>query len=170
MGLVYVPEDRHAHGIFLELPYLLTTSASILPQLGRFLLSGSQERKLSNKYVQQMQIKVSGSDQLARTISGGNQQKVVLAKSLASQPSVIILDEPTRGVDAKSRQDVYRLIRALTAQGVGVLLISSDLEEVTLLSDRVLVIYRGTLVEELSHSECQIERITSAAFGLRSGQ
>ena len=168
-GLVYVPEDRHAHGIFLELPNMLTTSASILPRLGRFLLSGRKERSLAEKYLQQLQIKVSSLEQLSRTLSGGNQQKVVLSKSLASQPRVIILDEPTRGVDAKARQDVYHLIHNLTERGVGVLLISSDLEEITQMSDRVLVMFRGAILEELSRADCQIERITAAAFGMKGG-
>jgi AI-2 transport system ATP-binding protein len=80
---------------------------------------------------------------------------------------LIILDEPTRGVDAKARQDVYSLIRALTAQGVGILLISSDLDEITQLSDRVLVMYHGSIFEELSSNDRKIERITAAAFGER---
>jgi AI-2 transport system ATP-binding protein len=166
MGLVYVPEDRHAHGIFLDLPNLQTTTAAILPKLGRFLLSIRQERAIASQYVDQLKIKVAGLSQLARTLSGGNQQKVVLSKALASNPHIIILDEPTRGVDAQARQDVYHLIHQLTSQQVGVLLISSDLEEVAQLSDRVLVMYQGGIIEELTHSECQIERITTACFGL----
>jgi AI-2 transport system ATP-binding protein len=167
LGLVYVPEDRHAHGIFLDLPNLQTTTAAILPKLGRFLISARQERTIANNYVKQLQIRISGLTQLARTLSGGNQQKVVLSKTLASHPRVIIMDEPTRGVDAQARQDVYHIIHELTSQQVGVLLISSDLEEVAQLSDRVLVMYQGRIVEELSHSECQIERITTACFGLK---
>ena len=166
-GLIYVPEDRHEHGIFLELPNAQTTTAGILPHLGRFLLSFKQEKHIANQFVNQLKIKVTGLSQLSRTLSGGNQQKVVLSKALAGQPRVIILDEPTRGVDAKARQDVYQLIQQLTTDGVGILLISSDLEEVTQLSDRVLVMYHGAIAEELAHSDCQIERITEAAFGLR---
>ncbi len=167
MGLVYVPEDRHAHGIFLDLPNVQTTTAAILPKLGRFLLSGQSERHIANRYVDLLQIKLSSLSQLAHMLSGGNQQKIVLSKALASEPRIIILDEPTRGVDAQARQDVYRIIRTLTAQQVGVLLISSDLEEVVQLSDRVLVMHQGRIVEELSHSECEIERITTASFGLK---
>lgn len=165
LGLVYVPEDRHAHGIFLELPNLLTITASILPDLGKILLSARRERELGQNYVSQLGIKVNGLTQLARTLSGGNQQKVVLSKALASSPTLIILDEPTRGVDAKARQDVYTLIRSLTAKGVGLLLISSDLDEITQLSDRVLVMYHGSIFEELSQNDRKIERITAAAFG-----
>jgi len=167
LGLVYVPEDRHAHGIFLELAYPQTITASVLAQLGRFLLSGRQERALADDYVGRLEIKVNALSQLGKTLSGGNQQKVVLAKCLASRPRVVILDEPTRGVDAKARQDVYRLVEQLTADGVAVLLISSDLEEVVQLSDRVLVMFHGGIVDELTRAQFQMERITAAAFGLR---
>jgi AI-2 transport system ATP-binding protein len=169
LGLVYVPEDRHAHGIFLDLPNVQTTTAGILPRLGRWLISFRLEREIAGRYVEQLQIKISGLSQLAKTLSGGNQQKIVLAKLLAGQPKVFVLDEPTRGVDAKARQDVYRLIQSLTAQGVGVLLISSDLEEVIQLSDRVLVMFHGAILEELPRADCQLERITAASFGLRGG-
>ena len=169
LGLVYVPEDRHEHGIFLELPSYMTTTGSILPKLGKILMSFTKERTLADQYVKQLRIKLNSREQLSRTLSGGNQQKVVLSKCLASEPRVIIFDEPTRGVDAKARQDVYHLIHSLALQGVGVLMISSDLEEVTQLSDRVLVMYRGTILEELARSESQIERITAAAFGMRGG-
>jgi AI-2 transport system ATP-binding protein len=169
LGLVYLPEDRHAHGIFLELPNLYTTTASILPRLGKVLLSQSEEARIGARFVDQLRIKINSLSQQARTLSGGNQQKVVLSKCLAGDPKVVILDEPTRGVDAKARQDVYHLIRKLTEQGVGILLISSDLEEVIQLSDRVLVMYHGQIVEELPRAQCQIERITASAFGVRSG-
>lgn len=165
-GLVYVPEDRHAYGIFEELPFVYTITAGIMKTLGKVLMSATKERQIARSFVDRLQIKISDLDQLGRTLSGGNQQKVVLAKALAIRPKVIIFDEPTRGVDAQARQDVYHLIQELKTQNVGMLLISSDLEEVILLSDRVLVMYHGTIVEELEHSECQLERITAASFGV----
>ena len=167
MGLVYVPEDRHAHGVFLELPNGHTITASILKRLGHLLLSFRKEKKVTGEFTTRLQIKSSGPRQIARTLSGGNQQKVVLAKALAGNPKVVILDEPTRGVDAQARQDVYHLIRQLSEQGVGIMLISSDFDEVIQLSDRVLVMYHGEIVDEMAHSECQIERITESAFGLK---
>ncbi len=167
MGLVYVPEDRHAHGVFLELPNGQTITASILKKLGRILLSFRRERMVTGKFITQLQIKSTGPQQITRTLSGGNQQKVVLAKSMAGNPKVVILDEPTRGVDAQARQDVYHLIKQLSDQGVGIMLISSDFDEVIHLSDRVLVMYHGEIVDEMTHSECQIERITESAFGLK---
>ncbi len=169
-GLVYVPEDRHSHGIFLGLPNLHTMTAGILHTLCTPFLASRRERAVGAQFIEQLRIKVTGPDQVSRTLSGGNQQKTVLAKSLVSKPRVVILDEPTRGIDAQARVDVYTLIRQLTEQGLGVLLISSDFEEVIQLSDRVLVMYHGTLVEELPHSQCQIERVTSSAFGLKESR
>ena len=165
-GLVYVPEDRHAHGIFLDLPSLHTMTAGILPRLGRFLLATAKERGVGERFVDLLNIKLQRLEQIAGTLSGGNQQKVVLAKALAGEPRVVILDEPTRGIDASARRDVYRLIRRLTAQGLGVILISSELEEVVELADRVLVMYRGRITGELEGDAITLERVTEASFGM----
>jgi AI-2 transport system ATP-binding protein len=168
LGLVYVPEDRHAHGIFLELPNMHTTTASILATLGRVFVSQEKERGIARRFVERLGIRVSGPGQIARTLSGGNQQKIVLSKTLATDPRIIILDEPTRGIDAQARRDVYRIIRELTAQGVAILLISSELDEVIELSDRVLVMYRGR-VREMPAGQTGLEAVTAASFGLREG-
>jgi AI-2 transport system ATP-binding protein len=168
LGLAYVPEDRHAHGIFLELPGAQTISASILARLGRPFLSAKREAAVVAQFVQRLGIKLSSPTQLARTLSGGNQQKAVLAKALAALPRIIILDEPTRGIDAQARQDVYRLIRDLTAQGVGVLVISSELAEIIDLSDRILVMYRGR-VAEVPRSQARIDQVSAAVFGMAGG-
>jgi len=167
LGLVYVPEDRHAHGIFLDLPFMYTITASCLRQLTTPLLSPRKETEISQHHIRQLGIRSSGLLQMARTLSGGNQQKTVLAKSLALKPRVILLDEPTRGVDAKARQDIYDLIASLKEQGTGILLISSDLDEITQLGDRVLIMFHGKIVEELTHSDCNIKRITEASFGMK---
>jgi len=164
-GLVYVPEDRHAHGIFLELASLYTMTASVLPELGRLFLSTPKEVAIGRRFVESLNIKLHSLWQPAGTLSGGNQQKVVLAKALATRPRVVILDEPTRGIDASARRDVYRLIRALTEEGVGVLLISSELEEVVELSDRVLVMHKGRILGELEGDAITLERVTEASFG-----
>ncbi len=168
-GLVYVPEDRHAHGIFLGLPSLYTISASVLDRLGRWLLNERRELELGDRFVRNLNIKLNSLRQPAGTLSGGNQQKVVLAKALAVAPRIVILDEPTRGIDASARQDVYRLIRRLTDEGVGVLLISSELEEIVNLSDRVLVMRHGRVVQELTGEAIRLDRITEASFGLAPG-
>ncbi|ADR36496.1 ABC transporter related protein [Oceanithermus profundus DSM 14977] len=169
-GLVYVPEDRHAHGIFLELPSVYTMTAGILGRLGRLFLDTRREAEVADGFVRSLNIKLSSMWQPAGTLSGGNQQKVVLAGALAAEPRVVILDEPTRGIDASARQDVYRLIRSLTGAGVGVLLISSELEEVVELSDRVLVMHRGRVVEHLEGGALTLERVTAASFGMAEGR
>ena len=129
----------------------------MLRTLGRFFVWPGQERALSDRFVEQLDIRTSSRSQLSGTLSGGNQQKIVLSKTLATDPKIIILDEPTRGIDARARQDVYRIIRDLTGRGVAVLLISSELGEIVDLSDRVLVMYRGR-VEELAAPEHRLRR------------
>lgn len=145
MGLSYVPEDRHAHGIFLALPSAQNISASVMALSGAHFMKPAQEVTLAQHFIERLRIKLSSPMQIARTLSGGNQQKIVLAKTLAPEPRVIILDEPTRGIDAHARQDVYRIIRELTAEGVGVVVISSEVSEIAEVSDRVLIMYCGDL-------------------------
>lgn len=167
MGLSYVPEDRHAHGIFLALPSAQTVSAGLL-SLGRSrFMRQDNETTLTEGFIERLRIKISSPMQVARTLSGGNQQKVVLAKTLAPNPRVIILDEPTRGIDARARQDVYRAIRDITADGVGVVVISSEVSEIAEVSDRVMIMRRGRLVA-LPDGVKGIEQISAATFASSS--
>jgi AI-2 transport system ATP-binding protein len=165
-GIGYLPEDRHLHGIFLDLPNVQTMSAGVLKRLGRPFLSKKKEKALATRYIEDLRIKVTSGAQTSRTLSGGNQQKVVLAKILAAEPELVILDEPTRGVDAKARQDVYKLIGELRESGISVILISSDLPEVIQESDRILVMHNGRIEAEYPREDFDLERITSSAFGL----
>lgn len=168
LGLAYVPEDRHAHGIFLALPCSQTISASVLSLGKSRFMSDEQEITLASRFVERLRIKLASPKQVARTLSGGNQQKVVLAKTLAPEPRVIILDEPTRGIDARARQDVYRIIRELTADGVGVVVISSEVGEIAEVSDRVMVMKRGRL-SEMPAGMKGIEQISAATFDANGG-
>ena len=111
-------------------------------------------------------IKVTGQDQLTGSLSGGNQQKVVIGRSLSSNPKLVILDEPTRGIDAAARADVYNIIQQLGKKGVSILLISSDMEEIMELSDRAVTIYQGRLNGEFTGDEVTQDNLTSASFGL----
>lgn len=163
LGLSYVPEDRHAHGIFLTLSCARTIAAGLL-SLGRSgFLAASAEARLTRDYVDRLRIKLNSPEQIARTLSGGNQQKVVLAKILAPEPRIVILDEPTRGIDARARQDVYRIIRELTDRGVGVVVISSEVGEVSEISNRVLVM-RGGRLSMLQAGRRTVEDISNAIF------
>ena len=138
LGLAYVPEDRHAHGIFKITSVRKNTPSTILNRLQGLFIPTKKENLITKKYIKDLKIKSEGTNQELSDISGGNQQKVVLAKYLVTEPKVIILDEPTRGIDASARADIYRIINQLKKRGLAVLLISSDTEEIVELSDRVL--------------------------------
>jgi AI-2 transport system ATP-binding protein len=163
MGLAYVPEDRRAHGIFLALPSSRTIASGLLALGRRSMLPKRAETDLARRFIDRLRIKLNAPQQMARTLSGGNQQKVVLAKTLAPEPRVVIMDEPTRGIDARARQDVYRIIRELTAEGVGVVVISSEMGEVAEISDRVMVMRRGRLAA-LGPGRQGVEAISAAIF------
>jgi AI-2 transport system ATP-binding protein len=168
MGLAYVPEDRHAHGIFLTLPSSRTIAAGLLALGRRSVLAAGAEDGLTRQFIDRLRIKLNAPGQVARTLSGGNQQKVVLAKILAPEPRVVIMDEPTRGIDARARQDVYRIIRELTAEGVGIVVISSEMSEVAEISDRVMVMRRGRLAP-LGAGRQGVEAISAATFAATAG-
>lgn len=167
-GLNYVPEDRHADGLFKISDVAANTTSALLasPRMGHFFLNRKEEKKTTQQYVDDFRIKVTGQDQLTGSLSGGNQQKIVIGRSLSTAPKLVILDEPTRGIDAAARGDVYTIIHQLRDQGVSILLISSDMEEIVELSDRALSIYLGRVNCEFSKEEVNQDNLTSAAFGL----
>ncbi|PIE33569.1 sugar ABC transporter ATP-binding protein [candidate division KSB3 bacterium] len=165
LGLVYVPEDRHLHGGFLEASIKENITSSILFRLFRAFLRAAREKHLAQEFIRLLNIKTTGDEQKFKYLSGGNQQKVVLGKWLASTPKVIILDEPTRGIDANARKEIYTNIRHLAQEGIGVILISSDFEEIVTLSDRVVIMYSERIVAELEPSKITLENITFASFG-----
>ncbi|CAM5200324.1 Nucleoside ABC transporter ATP-binding protein OS=Ureibacillus acetophenoni OX=614649 GN=SAMN05877842_104209 PE=4 SV=1 [Ureibacillus acetophenoni] len=169
MGMVYLPEDRHAHGIFKITSIRNNITSTLLKRLNGMFLPSKEEYNISRKYINELQVKTIGPLQELKDLSGGNQQKVVLAKFLALNPKVIILDEPTRGIDASARVDIYRIINELKEKGVGIILISSDTEEVAELSDRVVVMREGKIVNEIKKDEITVDNIISAAFGVKGG-
>ncbi|WP_161708053.1 autoinducer 2 ABC transporter ATP-binding protein LsrA [Pannonibacter tanglangensis] len=162
-GLVYLPEDRQQHGLFLEAPLYWNASSYLVHRLPFFLRPGA-ERKAFDGFRDRLGIKCTGPGQEARRLSGGNQQKVLLAKCLTVNPKVLILDEPTRGVDVAARNDIYRLIQSLAETGVAVLLISSDFDEIVQLSDRVHVMAFGRSSGELTQT-LSVDAIAHLAFG-----
>ncbi len=167
-GLNYVPEDRHAHGLFPISDIAANISSAMLGEkaMGKFLLNGKAESRMTQQYIDEFRIKVTGQDQSAGSLSGGNQQKVVIGRSLSTTPRVLILDEPTRGIDAAARGDVYSIIHELREQGVAVLLISSDMEEVVELSDRVMTVCQGRINGEFTGSDINQDRLMAASFGI----
>ncbi len=168
-GLSYVPEDRFLNGIFRISDVAVNTSASYLHGLGRFFINRREERKIADKFASSFRTKITGLDQSIGSLSGGNQQKVVIARSLAAQPKLLILDEPTRGIDAGARGDVYAIIQRLKSQGLAILLISSDMEEIVGLSDRAMTMYCGRINGEFCKEEITQDRLMSAAFGVVAG-
>ena len=158
-GASMVPEDRKAHGLLVDLPIVQNVALANLAQHGRFWLRPRRERADVRELVARLQIKAPRLWQGANSLSGGNQQKVVLAKWLALDPELLMLDEPTRGIDIGTKFELYRLIDGLTARGKAILLVSSELPEVLALADRVLVMRDGALVAELPHDAASEETI-----------
>ena len=163
----YVPEDRRQHGLIMDfsiaknmtLPVLLRQTS----QLG--LVNRRREREVAQDYSAQLQVRSAGIDQLVKALSGGNQQKVVLAKWLITNPSVLILDEPTRGIDVGSKAEVHRIISELARKGLAIILISSELPEVLAMADRVLVMHEGRVAAEFTHADVDQEKVMFAATG-----
>lgn len=165
-GLNYVPEDRHYNGIFSITDVVCNMTSCSLKNLSKFYLNFRKEKEIADKYIKDFRIKITGSDQVMKSLSGGNQQKVVIARMLSTLPKVLILDEPTRGIDAAARADVYKIIHELKNEGLAVLLISSDLEEVIELSDRSLTMYSGSINCEFKQDDINIDSLMSASFGV----
>ena len=169
-GMGFVTEDRKAEGLFLVLAVRENVSSASLGLLSTadFIAFGS-ERRLVGSLIDQLRIATPNQEQEVQYLSGGNQQKVILARWLALRPKVLLLDEPTRGVDVGAKAEIYRLMGELARQGVGILMISSELPEVLGMSDRVLVIREGAIVAEFDRDEATQEAVMHRATGRRSG-
>ncbi|HTN39489.1 MAG TPA: sugar ABC transporter ATP-binding protein [Arachidicoccus sp.] len=154
-GIMLIPEDRKLQGLFLDLAIRSNISITILDSILRwgFVLNSKKEALVSRDYIKQLAIKTSTRETLARNLSGGNQQKVVLAKWLAKNPKVLLLDEPTRGIDVGAKSEIYRLIKELAAKGVGVIVVSSEIPEILAVANRVLVMCEGKISANLPIQE-----------------
>ena len=165
-GIAYVPEDRKVQALILPMTVRDNLTLAIHRSLRRFwmFLSRRKEAAVTAEYIQALRIKVSSPEQIVNNLSGGNQQKVVLAKWLATKPRILILDEPTRGIDVAVKTEVHRIIAELAAEGVSILLISSELPEVLALADRVLVMHGGRVKRVLDRADATQETIMGAAL------
>jgi ribose transport system ATP-binding protein len=162
-GLGFVTEDRKLEGIVPELSVAENMTLALLPRISRNgIVSESRQRELVEGFIKQLGIKCSGPNQRIRELSGGNQQKVLLARWLATNLKFLILDEPTRGIDVGAKGEIQRLIRQLADQGLAVLMISSELEEVVEGADRVFVLREGRTVAELDGDEISEDRVLNA--------
>ncbi|TFB68636.1 sugar ABC transporter ATP-binding protein [Cryobacterium glaciale] len=163
-GIALVPEERKQQGIIPGLSVRENTTLSLLKQVSHWgILKLGIERKLAQKYIGDLSIKTPTAETSIRSLSGGNQQKVIIARCLASNPRVLILDEPTKGIDIGAKAEIHRLIEQLARTGVAVLIISSELPELLALSDRVVVMRRGRIVGELDRAAATKENVMSYA-------
>ncbi len=164
-GVALVPEDRQHLGLVLPMSVGANLSMTVLNQITRWgLISASKEERLARDLIRDLRVKTANTRLPAQALSGGNQQKLVIGKWLATHPRLFILDEPTRGVDVGAKAEIYKLIRKVAEAGMAILVISSDLPEVLLLSDRILVMRAGSIAGELKRHEATQEKILALAM------
>lgn len=171
LGLALVPEDRQGQALVLDWPVTRNLSLAVLAGLSRLgLISARKEKDLGRELINRQAVKVAHPEVATNTLSGGNQQKLVFGKWLATAPRLLILDEPTRGVDIQTKTEIHRQISELAAEGLGVLLISSELPEVLGMSDRVLVMCEGAVTAEFSRDDATQEAVMTAATATDEGR
>jgi ribose transport system ATP-binding protein len=168
MGIGLIPEDRKRQGIFLELDVKTNISLAAIKDLCKFTVVNKRaENILSADYKERLKIKTPGLKQKVKNLSGGNQQKVVLAKWLATKTKILFFDEPSRGIDVGAKQEIYSLMRRLTDSGMAIIMISSDMEELLGMSDRIIVLCEGKIAGEVSKREFSQNHILELASGNR---
>jgi len=164
-GLALAPEDRKAEGVVLGLSVAHNTTLACLSKIERYgFLQPQLERDLVGNYIRRLHVKTPSANQAVVHLSGGNQQKVVLAKWLATEPKVLLLDEPTRGIDINAKKEIYTLIDELAQSGLGVVMVSSELPELLGIADRILVLCDGRITAEFSRAEATEEKLVRAAL------
>lgn len=165
-GIALVSEDRKAEGVFLKMPISTNITVTILGKLSKLgVVDAKKERESVEKYKDSLEIKTPSIEQLVGNLSGGNQQKVALSKWLASESKVLILDEPTRGIDVGAKQEIYLLINRLAAEGLGIIVISSEMEEILGMSDRLMILAEGKLTGKLEKEEFSQTTVLRYASG-----
>jgi ABC-type sugar transport system ATPase subunit len=166
-GLAMVPEDRKLLSLFMDLPILLNMSVAEMPRMTRYgMIKQRQVLGTAQKLVQQLSIKFASLDNPVRSLSGGNQQKTTLARWLATNPKLLIMDEPTHGVDIGAKADIYDLMRDLARQGISILLISSELPEILTMADRIVVMHEGRVTAIVDREQADEHTIMLYATGL----
>lgn len=168
LGVAYLPEDRDGQGLIMTETIVENVTLPIVSRLARFfMLNHESERQVAEAAVETYQVRTYGVNQVVSALSGGNRQKVAFARWLSTGPAVLILDEPTHGVDIGSKLQIHKIIAELAGSGLAVLLISSDLPEVIAMSDRILVIAEGRLVDEIAHGDATQEAVMQSATRTR---
>jgi len=166
-GIVLLPEDRKKDGLVLGMEVKKNISLPALAQVEVMgILNNKKEAALAKKYIQQLGIKASSENQITKNLSGGNQQKIVLAKWLERNPKILLLDEPTRGIDVNAKNEMYRLMHELAAKGMGIIMVSSELTEILAVSNRILVMAEGKITAEIPISEATEDNVLKAAISI----
>lgn len=164
-GMALVPEDRKLQGLILSMNVMENTSLASLPKLSSLgFLDRTRELELSRKFNEKLRVRLSSVYQNIETLSGGNQQKVVIAKWLATGPRILLLDEPTRGIDVGARQEIYGIIEKLAAEGMGIIVVSSDLPEILSITDRIIVLSESRMTATFDREEATEEAVMKAAI------
>ncbi len=161
LGLAYVPEDRRRHGVIMDMPLPANIT---MASLGSGFLDGKRERRLAQEYKDRLQVKSASMTEPVRNLSGGNQQKVALGRWLATNPRILILDEPTQGIDVGAKSEIHQLMGSLAAQGMAIIMISSELPEILGMSDRIAVMRGGAVAGMLTRAEATQEKILALAL------
>ena len=165
LGIGFIPEDRKREGLVLQMSVAASMSLASLEQTERFgFLSATRETQLAQGYVERLRIKTPSVQQVVENLSGGNQQKVVIAKWLAIHPRILLLDEPTRGIDVNAKNEIYRLISELSQAGLAIVMVSSELPEIMAIADRIMVLSEGKQTAEFTRSQATEELIMKAAI------
>jgi rhamnose transport system ATP-binding protein len=166
LGIAYVPEDRRRHGVILDLPVAANATLAILRKIAAVgFLDFRRERAVAQDFVKRLGVKTASLDSPVGNLSGGNQQKVALARWLAADPAVLILDEPTQGIDVGAKAEIHRLMSDLAGRGIAIIMISSELPEVLGMSDRIAVMHSGTIVGTLDRAGATQEAVMELALG-----
>jgi rhamnose transport system ATP-binding protein len=170
LGIAHVPEDRRRHGVILEMPVDANATLAILQKISSGgLIRFAREREVATTFVERLGVKTPSIAAPVGNLSGGNQQKVALARWLAAEPVVIILDEPTQGVDVGAKSEIHRLMGELAKNGLAIIMISSELPEILGMSDRIAVMHGGSVVGELTRAQATQEKVLEMALGHTAG-
>lgn len=165
-GIALLTEDRQNFGLIPQLSVTKNLTLAVLRKISSYgVISARREKSLVQEFIKRLKIRLRNTSQRVTSLSGGNQQKVLVARWLASDPHILIMDEPTRGIDVGTKAEIYMLMRQLAEQGMAIMMISSDLIEILEVSDRILVIHEGTITGEFTHKEASEEAIMACATG-----
>lgn len=171
-GLSYVSEDRKGDGLLLGLSVKNNMTISALKELSQALwkIDGGREEDIAQEFVKDMSIRTPSTEQIIKNLSGGNQQKVAIAKSLVTKPKILILDEPTRGVDVGAKKEIYDIINRFKKEGMAIIMISSEIAEILGMSDRIMIMHEGKVTGIINRNDASQERIMRCAVGIEEVQ